>query len=259
MKIKILQKIFLILFIIPSVSVSSEELTFGYTEACPHMCPDNDDKGFTRDITKAVLEKYGHKVKFEAMPWFRAVNFANKGTLSGIICTGKEESPLLLYPEEEHGIQNDCFYGSVSDDWRPTDMSSFLRRKTIIFKGWMHEKSYMEKLGTDKYFKTFIEFSLEGDYTNRAMRMVEGGRVDAFWSDATVFKYFLSKNNLEHKWKKIKQLGCIKRQKLFMGISPKYPELATKINKQFDEGMIELRKSGELDKIMNKYGLTDWR
>ena len=44
-----------------------------------------------------------------------------------------------------------------------------------------------------------------------------------------------------------------------MGISPKYPKLAKKVNSDFDKAMIKLRKSGKLEKIMKRYGLGDWR
>jgi polar amino acid transport system substrate-binding protein len=246
-----------LLFFINNV-LAKEVLTFGYTEACPLMCPNQKDKGFTTEITKTVLEKSGYTVKFESLPWSRAVDFANKGTLSGLICTGQEESPLLIYPKLEEGIQNDCFYGAYSDKWKPNDLTSFINRKTIIFKGWVYEQKYKDKLGEKIYFKTFKEFSLEGGYFKRAIKMVQRGRAHAFWSDENMFKYFLKQNQSIKEANIVKKLGCIKRQKLYLGMSPKFPKLAKKVNRDFDKGMREIRKSGELDKIMAKYGLTDW-
>ena len=252
--------IFLILLLFPlAPKASSETLTFGYSEACPHMCPNDENKGFTADITKEVLEKFGHKVKFVAQPWGRAVKNANEGKLTGIICTGKEESPLLVYPELEHGLQDDCFYGRKEDNWQPKGPFSFESRKTIIFKGWVYEKEYKEKFGLKKYFEIFREFSLDNNYIPRGLELVTQNRIDAFWNDATVYTYFIKQNNLEEKTKNIKQLGCIRQQKLYMGISPKFKKLAKKLTKQFDAGMKELRQSGGVEKIMAKYGLRDWR
>jgi len=259
MKNSVIQLLLLLFLAIFSKTVFAETLTFGYSEACPHMCPDNEQKGFTHDITKTILEKFGHNVTFNPLPWSRAVHFANEGKINGVICTSKAESPLLIYPKLEHGMQNDCFYGDHDDNWQPKDMESFLERRTIVFNGWMHGEDYVQRLGVTKYYQLFLEFSLNNDYTERAIMMIERDRAEAFWHDSTTLKYFLSKNAVIRKRNTIKKLGCIKRQKLFMGMSPKHPELAKKINLQFDQGMKELRISGELEEIMKRYGLTDWQ
>jgi hypothetical protein len=76
-------------------------LVFGYTEACPHMCPEGKDKGFTTDITRQALETFEYHVNFKALPWARAVSNANSGVINGVISTGKVESPELIYPQME--------------------------------------------------------------------------------------------------------------------------------------------------------------
>ena len=263
MMLKTIYTLFLVVVIFASVAVAQTKepntLKLGVTEACPHMCPTNSNRGFTIDITQAVLEKYNYNIEFVNLPWGRAVTSTNNGNLNGLVCTGKQEAPLLLYPKMELGTQKDCFFGLANDDWYPQDIGSFKGRKTIIFPGWVLEESSKKELGQDSYDKAFKEFALNNDYINRSISMIEKGRANAFWNDPIVFSYFLEQNKQIKDKGNIKNLGCIKNQNLYVGFSPTDPGFAKKVKAQFDEGMMELRQSGELKVIMAKYGLEDWR
>jgi len=238
--------------------IKTQKLSIGYADACPHMCVDEENKGFTVDIAQAALEAYGYEIEFKALPWARAVANVNNGFLNAVVSTGKEESPLLIYPEQELATQNDCFYGLESDKWQAGDVYSFLNRRTIVFKGWVFEAPYKKTLGKEAYDKLFVHFTIDKSYTDQVIKLVQRGRVNAFWSDSTVFLYYLAKNNLDNKLP-IKNLGCVHQQKLYIGFSPKYPELARILADQFDEGMKKLRQTGTLKQILSKYGLRDWR
>lgn len=234
-----------------------QHLTFGFTEACPHMCPNSTDKGFTVDIAKAIYEKQGYQVKFMALPWARAAANTLEGYLDGVLSTGKKEAPGLLFPEIEIAVQSDCFFGRSSDSWIATDANSFRNRKTIVFKGWVNEEVYRATLGNETYNETFEEFSIDEHYNERVANMVLLGRADAFWMDINVFAYF-TKNNPTLIENKIKNLGCVEHQNLYLALSPKNKKLSDKLARTFNEGMKELRSSGALTEILHKYGLKDW-
>lgn len=179
----------------PALADTHTSLSIGYAEACPHMCPYDENKGFTTDIAKAVLEMQGWNVRFVALPWARVVANTNTGQLNAAISTGKNESPLLIYPTEELATQEDCFYGAAGDMWKPEGAHSFKIRKTIVFSGWVLEAPYREALGDQLYDSIFEKFSIDKDYHDRSVNLVIRKRMHAFWSDSTVFSYYQSKKH----------------------------------------------------------------
>ena len=232
-------------------------LQFGYTEACPHMCPSDKNKGFTTDIARAIFEHEGYQVKFVDLPWARAAANTLNGQLDGVLSAGKEETPDLLFPTMEIALQSDCFYGKKSDSWVAGKAETFLNRKTIIFNGWVNEKLFQKTLGLKSYNASFEPFSLDQHYTQRVLNMIKLDRANAFWMDINVFAYY--KRNKQSDVAGIKSLGCIKHQNLYLALSPKNKMLSAKLADQFDRGMKRLRSSSELDNILQKYGLNDWR
>ena len=54
--------------------------------------------------------------------------------------------------------------------------------------------------------------------------------------------------------------GCSPEGKrhLYVGFSPTHPKESREMASIFESGIMKLRKSGKLDKILNKYGLHDW-
>lgn len=236
---------------------SRELIRIGYTQACPHMCPGQEDPGFTVEIAQEALAEQGWPVEFVAMPWARIVFQTNAGALHATLSTGRKESPLLIYPEQPLARQDDCFYGRADDDWQPVDLASFTNRKTVVFKGWVLEDDYRKELGPTEYATRFLDFSIDPYYSDRAIQLVAMGRIDAFWMDTTMFGYYQSTQN-NPLLKDIKLLGCIYDQFLYIGFSPQKPSLSHVLAKDFDRGIAILRKSGRLAAILAKYGVSDW-
>lgn len=235
----------------------SHTLRFGYSEACPHMCPNNVNKGFVTDIVRVIYEGQGYNVSFVSLPWARATSYVLHGQLDGMLSASKLEVPQMIFPNLEVAMQNDCFIGRNSDTWQPSDLSSFIGRKTLVFKGWFHEANYIKELGKEIYRKFFISIPLDPRYPERAVKMIQRQRVNSFWMDENVYEYY--RNNLPIMQKsKLRNLGCVAQQKLYLAISPVHHGRASIIAQQFDIGMTRIRKSGELKYILERYGLHDW-
>jgi polar amino acid transport system substrate-binding protein len=235
----------------------SPSLRFGYSEACPHMCPNEVSKGFVTDIVRVIYESRGYKVSFVSLPWARATSYVLHGKLDGMLSASKLEVPQMVFPNLEVAMQNDCFIGRYSDAWQPSGLSSFIGRRTLVFKGWFHETNYIKALGKEKYRKFFISIPLDQRYPSRAVKMIKRQRVESFWMDENVYEYY--RRNLPIMQKsKLRNLGCVAQQKLYLAISPAHRGHANMLAQKFDQGMTEIRNSGELVTILSRYGLHDW-
>ncbi|WP_172449228.1 substrate-binding periplasmic protein [Bowmanella denitrificans] len=252
--------LYLIIGLAFTVTAENEKpvLKFGYTEACPHMCPNEENQGFTTDIARSIfVEQFGYTVEFYALPWARAVADVAKGELHGVLSAGKDETPELWFPEREIAVQSDCFIGLASDNWVAGDIYSFLNRRTIVFKGWANESAYRAALGSSQYEELFDDFSIDSRYMERVVNMVKLGRADAFWMDVNVYAYYQQRYPQLFD-AQLKNLGCIKFQYLYLAFSPAFEQLSAQLMAEFDEGMQQLRKTGDLVSILQRYGVQDW-
>jgi len=69
-----------------------------------------------------------------------------------------------------------------------------------------------------------------------------------------VVAHYLKRNNLVGNYQ---QAGCLEPVKMYIGFSPAL-EQSHDYAALFSRGMKELRRSGKLQAILNKYGLKDW-
>lgn len=240
----------------PQILAMPSVLRFGIAEACPHMCPDSLHKGFTHDITLAIFSQLGYQIEFVSLPWARAAVDALNGRLDGVLSAGQSEVPGMIFPSQELATQRDCFFGRSSDTWQPDDAQSFVGRRTIVFKGWVKEQSFLQTLGKEQYRVTFEELPIDEHYYTRVETMVLAGRAHAFWMDENVYDYIRRTTGRYRDG--VKNLGCIEFQKLYLALTPQKMTQSTRLAQEFDEGMIHLRESGELARILNVYGLQDW-
>lgn len=243
-----------------AVASNNTEILISYTEVCPFMCTQEKNRGFVTDIAEAVFTTAGYKVNFLALPWARAISDINSGKTDAIISAAKSEAPGLIFPSQEIAMQSDCIFGRKDDDWVPgEDVKSYKGRKTIVFSGWTKEIDFKKELGQDEYDNRFQHFSMDHTYLPRSIKMISLFRADGFWMEPQVVQYFFKNGSDEKQKSEIKNLGCIKRQKLYIGFSPNKPELSKKLALQFDEGITALRQNGKLKLILDKYNLKDWK
>jgi polar amino acid transport system substrate-binding protein len=98
------------------------------------------------------------------------------------------------------------------------------------------------------------ENPLQSNFT----RLVQG-EVGAVVDDRSVLKYTIAKMKLQGKVSIAPASAeTAVPSNLYIAFPPKNPK-SREYAKILDEGMVTLRKSGELQKILAKYGLTDWK
>ncbi len=253
MKISVLM---IFLFIFNSHLFAKERMiTLGITEACPFMCPDNANKGFAVDITKAALKIQGYYVKTVSLPWARGLSDSEEGKINGVISGTKLEMINLIIPKEEIGIQRDCFFGLATADWKVQNIDSLKGHNSIAFKGWSFENELISRYGNKEYKKFITNFSIDEFYMPRVVQLIEEKRYDSFWYEPVALEYFL-KNKRPDLEKKIVNLGCVKEQKLYIGLTKS--KLSKTIAEDFDRGIKKIKLNGVFKEILKKYQVNEW-
>jgi len=87
-----------------------------------------------------------------------------------------------------------------------------------------------------------------------SVRKLLAGRIDVFIEDRTVFLAYINKIGKEDE---VRFAGALEGVEVFVSFCPTNPksEVYAEI---LSDGIAGFRESGELDRILEKYGLTDW-
>ncbi len=234
----------------------AETLTIGTGEWCPYICDPNIHnglKGYLTDIASTVFQKAGYKTEFKKLPLERAFIMCRKGKIDVVLALYKEDAPDLIFPETEQGISTMIFLTRRGNPWKYTGPESLNQIKKL---GLVKDYAYPLIEPFIKAHPEKIIMVKDKDAVQQRLKLMLKDRIDVVMGNRDVLRYTIRKMKLTEQFT---EAGGIKGMTLlYNAFSPAIPE-SKKYAEILVNGTEELRKSGELDKIMNKYGLQDWK
>ena len=222
----------------------------------PYNGDGQSETGYLIDIAKAVFEPKGTTIVYSLTPWDRAIAEGRKGKCDAIVGAGRDESPDFVFPDEEQGISVQMFCVNKGTTWRYTGIPSLKGLKLGVVKGYTYFKELDAYIGTHP---SEIIFGSGKNPLQVNLHRLLKGEVSTVVDDHFVLAYTISKMGLRGKVL-FAGTNCEATQpsKIYIAFSPANPKSA-EYAKTLSDGMVALRQSGELQKILAKYGLTDWK
>jgi polar amino acid transport system substrate-binding protein len=224
------------------------------------MDPGEGKNGFMVDVAMAALSKYGFEVKFTNEPWTRTLDDLEKGRTDGVVGIYFSDAAgrKLVIPVEEIGISINKFYVKKDSSWKYSNIKSLEKIVLGVIDSYDYGEinPYIEaqKKLPSAAKKVGIMYGDKGLENNLKKLMI--GRITATVEDHLVMNYTSSKMGLQDK---IKEAGSVKPlNKVGIAFSPGNPmskDYATALS----SGIEKMRASGELKKILDKYGVKDWK
>lgn len=244
------------LAILVPMSSKADTITLKADYYMPFNGDGRTETGYVLDIAKAVFEAKGHKVVFAMAPWDRAVAETRAGKCNGVIGTSTSDTPDFVFPPEEQGESVMLFCVKAGSTWKFTGVDSLKTLKLGIIKDYTYVKV------VDDYIKAFpagvAVASGDSALQDNLAKLVEG-ELGVVMDERSVLKFAIAKLNLQGKITFTTATSeVVKPSKLFIAFSPKNPKSA-EYAKLLSDGTAALRASGELQKILAKYGLSDWK
>lgn len=245
------------------LTINADTISVKSDEWCPFNCePGSANPGYMIEIARIIFEKAGHQLTYGVMPWSRCIDHGRKGKLDALPGATKGEMPDFVFPEEELGFSMTAFFVKKGNQWRYTDLSSLEGLKVGVLD------EYEYGAGLDEYFEkkknTGEAQIVRGeDPVGLNIKKLLKGRIDIVPEDKLVFLY----NAKEHGvLDQVQEAGMVpvtdkadfESTKVYLAFSPKNPR-SKEYARILSEGIREMRASGELAKILAKYGLTDWK
>jgi polar amino acid transport system substrate-binding protein len=224
---------------------------------CPFNCqPQSAAPGFMIEIAQQVFSQQGHQLEYLQLPWPRAISEARRGKINAIVGAFTGDAPDFIFPENELALISNVFFTRAQSQWHYQDISSLetITLGAIVdydYGPWLND--YLEK---HKHTNKVELLSGKNSPLKRGIKMLQKGRIEAFVEAEPVFWYTTNKMAIAEQFKKA---GIASEpSKVFIAFSPAVAQ-SHHYAKILSEGIKAMRESGQLQKILAKYGLKDWQ
>lgn len=253
-----------IIFLLQPVNYSNtvghaKNLDIAVHEFCPYLCDrakENGKDGYVVDLLRAIYEPFGYRISFIRVPYKRGLLLVEKGKFHGMPMLNTHSSQKIKLSREPIGILVQNFYVKKGHPWKYKGVSSLKGIKVGSILGynyspWSPEyETYLRaNQNTDQ-----VEYIAGVDASLINLRKIQIGRITTFNECADLVDYVVKKEGMDDQFQIAGTIGSAMN---FMGFSSVNPEAEHLLN-VFDREIIRLRKSGELDGILEIYGISDW-
>jgi polar amino acid transport system substrate-binding protein len=217
--------------------------------------PDAKKPGYMIELAQVILAKHGHTVEYRSMPWERSLKEVRRGSFDCVVGAYKEDAPDFIFPDVAWGSIESSFYVKNETAWRYTGIDSV--KKVVM--GSIGGYAYSEEL--DKYIeqnkgKGKVQVINANNALEQNIKKLLKGRLDTVIESHLVMEAKLKSMGATDK---VKSAGIlVKAENMYIACSPA-KSTSKEYAKLFSEGIKELRASGKLKEILDKYGLKDWQ
>ncbi|MFT3828945.1 MAG: transporter substrate-binding domain-containing protein [Opitutaceae bacterium] len=210
--------------------------------------------GYVIELARAVFEPQGLKVDYTVMPYEEALGKARSGEMTGVIGPNEEEGKDLVLPKEPIGSLATCLLTLAENAWSYDNIASFRRARLGAIKGytyWPALDTYIERnVGKDGVFIA------EGDEPLAVlMQKLQAREIDVVVESEPILLWYLRSHDLDRNQFRVVFKGT--NEPIYLAFAPN--DEGRRLAAVFDEGVRALRASGELTKLLSRYGLRDWQ
>ncbi len=212
--------------------------------------------GLDVDIATVIFKKLEIDVEFRMMPWTRVWGLMEQGQVDAIFSTSrkKQREPYVWYPHE--GMWNSEYVFFVRKD-----------KKQQVFNGYADAKKQGLSIGIlagntyNPDFWNYFPVKKDGTHNQQIQEVQKpeqnfkkllSGRIDLYIIDKTVGLYILRNMNIGDKITYYETPLFSKGYTMPFSKKSKFHGLKN-IADRFEQGLIELKNSGEYDRIRAKW------
>ncbi len=215
--------------------------------------PGSDKPGYMIELAKKILGDAGHTVDYRLMPWERAVDEVRQGNIDCVVGAYIEDAPDFVYPSESWGLDESRFFVKQGDPWRFEGLDSLANIKLGLIGGYAYGEDFDQYIEANPDVGQFVK----GDNAlEKNIKKILGGRITATVESPLVMQAKLKDMGLQADIVAAGNLG--EPSDMFIACSPAKSSSKALVE-LIDTGTQNLRASGELQDILDKYGLPDWK
>lgn len=212
--------------------------------------------GYMIEMAQAIAARNGHTVEYRTLPWERALDAVRKGTFDCVVGAYLSDAEGFAFPSVSWGKSGNHLYGFDDNPWRYSGPESLSQVRI----GVLEEYSYGDELDAyiaankDDPGKVNVAPGVGRGIVMLIGRLV-GRKIDIFVEDLNVAAYGIERAGMTGRIIDLGQVG--EDEDVYIACTPAHPR-GREYADMFGKGTQELRNSGELKAILDKYKLRDW-
>jgi len=233
----------------------AETITLRADRWCPYNCaPDSDKPGYMVEIAKAVFEPKGYTIDYQNLPWSRALDEVRAGRFDAAIGATPEEAPDFVLTASPLGMSTNVIGTRRGYGFRFTGVGSVKGHRLAAVQDYAYAPELDAWIAENAGKGDAVQLAAGDNVTTMNIRKLLAERVDLVLEDLNVLEYSLAAEG---------SAGLLELHEvasgapLYIAFSPARPGSAT-LATMLEEGVQALRRSGELKRILDRYGLKDW-
>lgn len=216
--------------------------------------PGSENPGYMIEFARLIFGRHGYDIDYQLMPWQRAVTETEAGKFDCVVGAYHDDAPNFVFPKESWGRVTTAIYVRNEDEFIYTDIDSLTNRTIGIIEGYAYSAEDINKAIELNEYKFSAVTGAEPLSAN--IQKLLHGRIDTIIENPAVMSVTMHELNLSGK---IKLAGYVGQpSNMYIACSPANKKSLNLI-KIVDEGTKTLRRSGELQQILQNYGLNDWQ
>jgi polar amino acid transport system substrate-binding protein len=233
----------------------ANEVTIVADPWCPYTCSNSSDQpGVLIEIARKILEPAVYTVNYQLRPWSRAILETERGNFDAIAGVPKNNPKDLLYPQQMQALAQSCIYVRTGINWKFRALKDLEQIRLGIVANYQYDKVIRKYLSDNPQSKNISRIFGENDTLKRLYAMMTLNRIDAIVEEKNVFNYIARREGFDTSL--YTENYCFEPGGIYIAFSPKNSD-AEKLQLLMENGMLELKTSGELSKIFEKYSIED--
>lgn len=255
-----LYALFLLLSWLPAAQ-AAETITIVADSWCPYNCdPASDRPGYMIEIAKKAFKRHGIKVEYSTMPWTRAIDETRMFKHTAIVGASKKDAPDFIFPKLSQGWMENTFYVKKDNKWYYSGESALAKISLGAVADYSYGNPLDDYIAKNKNDLKLVQLVSGDNALDTNIKKLLAGRIDALVEDEHVMTYYLAQRS-EAIRKQMKTAGSLpinEQNNLYVAFSPHEPD-AEKYAGILAKETEKMRKNGELKKILDRYGVSDWQ
>ncbi len=242
---------------------AADTITIASDPWCPYNCAqDAENQGYMIEVLKVILTKAGHQLRYENMPWSRCLDHVQKGKIDAVVGATKGEAEGSVFPDEEFGVAQIVFHVKKGNPWRYNGPESLKKVKIGIQADYEYGPVLDNYIAANQNTPNVQPINSDEPLVLNIRKLLKD-RIDMIPEDRAVFGYTAKKMGVADQLETAGKREMLTAEDLesslvYVAFAP--GKASSKVYaKLFTDGIREMRTSGELAKILDTYGLTDWK
>lgn len=252
MRVAIIVILYLSLGVLSLVKAEEKTLlNIAAIDWCPQICPNSVNKpGYLVEIVYNLFADSPYQIDIKTYPWSRAISLVRFGKADALLSPSKEEAPDFFYHQVPLSYQVHCFFKRADDAWSYHNEDQLLTKNVVIYQDHSYGQILKKYLAADKSGMFVLPYS--DGYIQQAIELVRAKRADTFLFTVNSVTNHLLKNNISD----IKRDQCIKKDQLWLALSPTDVTKNEKVAHHIDSRLKDFIKTKSYKAILKKYHIS---